>query len=225
MTDRLPLFALGTVLFPGLVLPLHVFEERYRALVRDHGDDGAFGVVAIKRGWEIGDTSAPELHDIGCVADIRQITAHPDGRFDLVTVGRRRFRITGLHSDVAPYLIADIEWLDPSDSAPIQRQDTSEDDALVPSLLEQFQRYLELIRTDGGAAGEQMPDDPTVLSYLIAATAILTLDDRQRLLACETTRDRLLAERQLLARETTLLRHVRAVPVPLSDYATPASDN
>jgi uncharacterized protein len=223
MTDRLPLFALGTVLFPGLVLPLHVFEERYRALVRDHADDGSFGVVAIKSGWEVGDTSSLELHDVGCVAEVRQITTHPDGRFDLVTVGRRRFRTTAVHDDVAPYLIAEIEWIDPSDTPPMGTPD--EDDALVPVLLGQFQRYLELIRTDGAIAGEQMPDDPTVLSYLIAATAVLTLDDRQRLLACETTRERLLAERRLLARETTLLQHVRAVPVPLAEYSTHPSDN
>jgi Lon protease-like protein len=224
-TERLPLFALGTVLFPGLVLPLHVFEERYRALVRDHGDGGTFGVVAIKRGWEVGDTSGLELHDVGCVADIRQITAHPDGRFDLVTVGRRRFRITGLHSDVAPYLIAEVDWLDPADSAPAQRTGETDEDALVPGLLDQFQRYLELIRTDGATAGEQLPDDPTILSYLIAATAILTLEERQKLLAYETTRERILAERRILGRETTLLRQVRAVPVPLSEYATIPSDN
>ena len=184
--------------------------------------------------WEVGDTSSLELHDVGCVADIRQITAHPDGRFDLVTVGRRRFRITGLHSDVAPYLIADVDWLDPIEATPAQRTTATDrdapdpetdDDALVPGLLEQFQRYLELIRTDGAAAGEQMPDDPTILSYLVAATAILTLDDRQRLLACETTHDRIIAERRLLTRETTLLRHVRAVPVPLSEYSTQPSDN
>jgi uncharacterized protein len=223
MSDRLPLFPLGTVLFPGLVLPLHVFEERYRALVRDRRDDGTFGVIAIKRGWEVSDGRAPELHDVGCVADIRQLTEHSDGRYDLITVGRRRFRVTGLHTDVAPYLIADVEWIDQDDtvSGPVD----AETEKLVPGLLERFQRYLELIRTDGHAAGEQLPDDPAVLSYLIAATAILSLDDRQTLLACRTTRDRLIAERRILARETTLLRHVRAVPAPMSEYATDASDN
>jgi Lon protease-like protein len=223
MTDRLPLFPLGTVLFPGLVLPLHVFEERYRALVRDRRDDGTFGVIAIKRGWEVGEGHAPELHDIGCVADIRQLTEHPDGRYDLVTVGRRRFLVTKLHTDVAPYLIADIEWIDPDgDAAAPADADTEH---LVPGLLERFQRYLELIRTDGRAAGEQLPDDPAVLSYLIAATALLSIDDRQKLLACRTTRERLLAERRLLARETTLLRQVRAVPAPMSEYATDPSEN
>jgi Lon protease-like protein len=223
MTERLPLFPLGTVLFPGLVLPLHVFEERYRALVRDRRDDGTFGVIAIKRGWEVSDGRAPELHEIGCTADIRQITEHSDGRYDLVTVGRRRFLVTKLHTDVAPYLIADIEWIDQDDT--IAEPTDADTERLVPGILERFQRYLELIRTDGHVAGEQLPDDPAILSYLIAATALLSLDDRQKLLACRTTRERLMAERRLLARETTLLRHVRAVPAPMSEYATDPSDN
>jgi len=108
MTARLPLFPLGTVLFPGLVLPLHVFEPRYRDLVRDllalpAGQAREFGVVAIQRGWEVGaeavagDATAPAtsatltLHEVGCTAEIRQVTELPDGRFDLTTVGRRRF--------------------------------------------------------------------------------------------------------------------------------------
>jgi Lon protease-like protein len=230
MTDRLPLFTLGTVLFPGLVLPLHIFEERYRALVRDRSDAGMFGVVAIKRGWEVGDSSSVELHDIGCTAEIRQITEHSDGRYDLVTVGRRRFRVTGVHTDVAPYLVGDIEWIDPAPEPGDATVTTparveTDDDKLVPGLLEQFQRYLELLRTDGNPAFEQMPDDPGVLSYLIAATAMLTVDDRQQLLGCRTTRERMLAERRMLGRETALLREVRAVPAPLNDFATPPSPN
>ena len=227
MTERLPIFALGTVLFPGLVLPLHVFEERYRALVRDRRDDGTFGVVAIKHGWEVGESQELDLHDVGCMAEIRQITEHHDGRFDVVAVGRRRFLITKLHTDVAPYVIADIDWLDDSDNGAITPTADADPatDALIPGILAQFQRYLELIRTDEQLATEQLPDDPTVLSYLLAATAILTLDDRQRLLSLRTTRERLMAERRLLGRETALLQHVRAVPVPLSQYAIDPSDN
>src|ERR1044071_6464285 len=107
MSERLPLFPLGSVLFPGLVLPLHIFEERYRALVRhllrDDETESAFGVVAIQQGWEVaaadggdrptGGHTSVTLHDIGCTAELRQVTELPDGRFDIVTVGRRRFRV------------------------------------------------------------------------------------------------------------------------------------
>lgn len=240
MSERLPLFPLGTVLFPGLVLPLHVFEERYRALVRHLiGDDdettGIFGVVAIQRGWEVAagadragtasDTSVT-LHEVGCSAEVRQMTAHPDGRFDLVTVGQRRFRIETVHADDAPFLLADVEWIDaPGGSAAAQAVDDGTAERLVPGLLDLFQRYLELIRTDGRHGGEQLPDDPTILSYLIGATAVLALDERQRLLAEPTTVERLRLERRLLSREMGLLRQVRALPMPLGDLAATPSPN
>lgn len=233
MSERLPLFPLGTVLFPGLVLPLHVFEERYRALVRHliRGDNdyGAFGVVAIRLGRETvqGDTAIDgtptdeaetTLHQIGCTAEIRQLTAHPDGNFDLVTVGRRRFRIRELHRGATPYLEADIDWIDEPDA-------DARAELLVPGLLDLFQRYLQVIRTDGGDGGEQLPDDPAVLSYLIAATAVLAVDDRQQLLAAVTPADRLALERRLINRELVLLRELSALPIPLGDLAAASSDN
>jgi uncharacterized protein len=245
VTDRLPLFPLGTVLFPGLVLPLNVFEERYRRMVRDlvtlgEGPPGAFGVVAIRRGWEVeraapdsatavtssADTPIPAsqslsltLYDIGCSAEIRQITEHPDGRFNLVTVGRQRFRIHAVDTDTGPYLIGDIEWL------PESAGDAGVADRLAPAVLAVFRRYLRMIRTDQSEAEEQLPDDPTVLSHLVAATAALTLDDRQRLLAASDTATRLRAERSLLSREVALLSQVRAVPVPLAELGTSPSPN
>jgi Lon protease-like protein len=222
----MPLFPLGTVLFPGLVLPLQVFEERYRALVRDlinrpEGTPGGFGVVAIQRGWEVdhhsGTTASLILHEVGCTAEIRQLTEHPDGRFDLVTVGRRRFTIRHIEPTAAPYLVADVDWLDESDGPP------GEADRLVPGVLDLFQRYLQLIRP--AQAGEQLPDDATLLSHLIAATAALPLADRQALLAAPDTVSRLKAERTLLGREVVLLNQVRAVAVPLSELAVSTSPN
>ena len=244
MTERLPLFPLGTVLFPGLVLPLHVFEERYRALVRHLTSDDAtgrtFGVVAIRLGRETGGGAAVldtgdlagaavvdtgqrgtadiTLHQVGCTAEIRQMTSHPDGRFDLVTVGRRRFRIHELFPDDEPFLQADVEWI--SEPEADQRAER-----LVPGLLELFRRYLELIRTDGHHGTEQLPDDPAVLSYLIGATTVLALDDRQDLLAADSIADRLALERRLLNRELVLLREINALPVPLGDLAVAFSDN
>jgi Lon protease-like protein len=222
----LPMFPLGTVLFPGLVMPLTVFEERYRALVRHllalpDGTPREFGVVAIQRGWEVdhhaGDSATLTLHEVGCSAEIRQVTEHPDGRFDLVTVGRRRFAIRKIEPNVAPYLIADVEWLDEPEGPP------GEADRLTPGLLDLFQRYLRLIRPD--EAGEQVPDDPVVLSHLIAATAALPLTERQALLAAPDAASRLRTERRLLGREIGLLRQVRAVPVPLPELAVATSPN
>jgi uncharacterized protein len=226
VTIALPLFPLGTVLFPGLVLPLHVFEERYRALVRDimalpDGTPREFGVVAIQRGWEVdhhsGTSTSLTLHEVGCVAQVRQITEHPDGRFDLTTVGHRRFSIDRVDSDREPYLVAEVTWLDEPPGDP------DEIDRLTPTVLDLFQSYLRLVRP--AQLGEQVPDDPAVLSHVIAATAALSLEERQTLLAAADTGSRLRAERALLRREVSLLRQVRAVPVPLAELAVATSPN
>ncbi|MET8907035.1 LON peptidase substrate-binding domain-containing protein [Micromonospora sp. NPDC004551] len=234
MTARLPVFPLGTVLFPGLVLPLHIFEERYRALVRHlvglpEGAAREFGVVAIQAGWEVAPAGPPgrsapaggevTLHEVGCTAELRQVTELPDGGFDIVTVGRRRFRIAEVDDAAAPYLTAEVEWLpEPTGTDEVA-------DLLAARVISVFRQYLGLVRPDPQEISEQLPEDPTVLSHLVAATAALTVDDRQRLLAIDDTAGRLRAELRLLNRETTLLRQVRAVPVPLSELAGPPAPN
>jgi uncharacterized protein len=234
VTSRLPVFPLGTVLFPGLVLPLHIFEDRYRDLVHHlqslpDGTPREFGVVAIRQGWETLPSSGPAgptrletpvaLHEVGCTAELRQVTELPDGRFDIVTVGRRRFRIERVDADRSSYLTAAVEWL----PEPSGREELA--DLLAPRVLAVFRQYLALIRDDEHEIGEQLPDDPTVLSHLVAATAALTVEDRQRLLATADTAERLRAELRLLNREAALLRQIRAVPVPLPELAVPASPN
>jgi Lon protease-like protein len=236
VSARLPVFPLGTVLFPGLVLPLHIFEERYRALVRElvaSPEDGPheFGVVTLRRGVEApapeteeGPATEPpvpvaadDLYPVGCTAELRQVTELPDGRFDIMTVGRRRFSIRDVRQGDEPYLTAQVEWL-PDETADATAE------ALAPRALAAFRTYLDLLRPDSEAL-DAVPADPTVLSHLIAATAQLTTDERQFLLAAPDTASRLRAELKLLNREAGLLARVRAVPVPLSDLARPASPN
>ncbi|MEU4567277.1 LON peptidase substrate-binding domain-containing protein [Micromonospora sp. NPDC023956] len=234
MTARLPVFPLQTVLFPGLVLPLHIFEERYRALVRHllalpEGTPREFGVVAIERGTEVApsapaDGSPPglagmTLYEVGCTAELRQVTELADGGFDVVTVGRRRFRLAGIDEHTAPYLTADVQW------RPEPEEADESTGLLAARVIAIFRRYLALIRPDPEAIAEQLPDDPTVLSHLVAATAALTVADRQRLLAIDDTAGRLRAELRLLNREAALLRQVRAVPVPLRELSSPPAPN
>ncbi|AGZ40309.1 LON peptidase substrate-binding domain-containing protein [Actinoplanes friuliensis] len=232
----IPVFPLGTVLFPGLVLPLHIFEERYRSLVRDlvastDDEPHEFGVVTLRHGWEVaapdGDAERPadetpitvdQLYAVGCTAELRQVTELPDGRFDIVTVGRRRFRVVAITADTQPYVTAEVEWLpDEEVTDPVST-------LLAPRALAAFRTYLDLLRPDSEVL-DQVPDDPTVLSHLIAATAQLTTDERQELLAAPDTATRLRTELRLLNREAGLLAKVRAVPVPLSDLARPVSPN
>ncbi|HCT77061.1 MAG TPA: peptidase S16 [Micromonosporaceae bacterium] len=227
MTGTLPLFPLGTVLFPGLVLPLHIFEDRWRALVRYLRDlpDGTpreFGVVAIDRGLEVMppptdgvSTSEVVVHEVGCVAQVRQITEHADGRFDIVTVGARRFRITGFIPTQFPYPVAGVEWLPEPEPDAIA-------DSLVPRVIASFREYLGVLR---GGPDDRLPDDPVVLSHLVAATASLTVADRQALLSAPDPATRLRGELKLLARETALVREIRAVPATLAQLGPTPSQN
>lgn len=117
MTDdaertELALFPLHTVLLPGVALPLHIFEERYRLMIgRCVERHDPFGVVLIRQGREVGSGNT-RLADIGTIARIRQASRYADGRMDVVTVGGRRFRIDELHAAREPYLTAEVTLLD-----------------------------------------------------------------------------------------------------------------
>jgi Lon protease-like protein len=256
MSELLPLFPLGTVLFPGMVLPLRVFEERYRQMVADllAKPEAAreFGVVAIRKGREVAtdsapdSDSAPELHEIGCVARLRESTRHPDGRFDLVTIGTRRFRLLRT-DDSLPYYQGEVEELPeqvlpeqapsdqaPSDQAPSDqapkdqapsdqapKDQSGRDEAAkaawaVQSVQAAFRDYLNALADRAGAVVRvaEIPDDPILLSYVVAAGMIIDLPERQALLAAPHAVARLKAERSLLTRERAMLRLTTSRPAP-----------
>ncbi|CAA9267914.1 MAG: Uncharacterized protein, similar to the N-terminal domain of Lon protease [uncultured Blastococcus sp.] len=132
MGDLIPLFPLGSPLFPGVVLPLQVFEPRYRRLVADlvalpaGSDRRFFGVVAIRQGWEVERVAPAEaLYDVGTTALLRAVTPQPDGGFRIVTVGGDRFRLLDVHAgDDPPYLEAEVEWLADEEAAEEAAGDT-----------------------------------------------------------------------------------------------------
>jgi Lon protease-like protein len=210
MSQLLPLFPLGTVLFPGMVLPLRVFEERYRRMVADlleQPEPREFGVVAIRKGREVGAESIHELYDIGCVATVREVVPHEDGRYDLVAVGARRFRL--LRADrTLPYFQGEVEYLPEADDA----------GGAPPAAAIQaaFRDYLNALADQAGAVIRvaDIPDDPVMLSYVIAAAMIIDLPERQGLLAAPDCASRLKAERQLLTRERAMLRATTSRPAP-----------
>ena len=222
MTEKMPLFPLGAVLFPGLVLPLHIFEDRYKELVRDLVDGPEprrFGVITIREGRETGIDGVSALHEIGCTATLRDVTEVDDGEYDIVTVGSDRFRLHGI-DDSRPYLTGDIELLD----------EPAGDDAaagLAAAAVQQaFRAYLNTIADQGAATitVPELPDEPILLSYLVAASMIIELNDRQDLLAQSDALLRLNAERALLVRETAILRELGSTPAP-DLRSTPYSPN
>jgi Lon protease-like protein len=210
MSQSLPLFPLGTVLYPGLVLPLHIFEERYRELVRDLLDGPEpqqFGVIAIREGRETGVAGVRALHEIGCTAILRQVDEQEDGRYNLVTVGADRFRLLRL-DDSRAYLQAEVDLL-PDDTG-----DEAAAGLAVTAVQEAFLAYLEVLAQRGATRVNvpELPDEPVLLSYVVAASVVADLHDKQALLAEPDALRRLTAERTLLLRETTLLRALTSMP-------------
>jgi len=216
MSDLLPLFPLTTVLFPGMRLPLHVFEERYRLMVaqlQQQPEPQQFGVIAIRKGRETGVHGVASLYEVGCVATVRQITPHADGRFDLATVGADRFRLLRV-AEGMPYYRGEVELLEdePSEGeAPLK-------DA-VAKVQASFRGYLNALSDRGGGVVgvAELPDEPDLLSYVVGAAMIIDLPERQSLLAAPNALERLRLERSLLSREAAILRATTSRPAP--DYA------
>jgi Lon protease-like protein len=258
---ELPLFPLNTVLCPGIALPLHVFEDRYRALVRHCLETTSpFGIVLIREGREVG-AGAISFSGIGTIAEIRDAGRRDDGRFDLLVVGTRRFGIRRVLDGRGPYLVADVAILDERVGDPAIAQQ------LATSATRRFVTYLELLQPRSGETSEDIdvrvevetepddgddddeeaeddeseasdeasdanaeadapgaeppadaaekrrrrrrvliPDDPTVLSHLLAGILQIELPRRQALLELGTTEERLQTLLGLIDREILLLR-------------------
>jgi uncharacterized protein len=212
---ELPLFPLQTVLYPGLPIPLHVFEDRYRKMFRRILDgERRFGVVAIVKGRDI--DAGATYHPVGCVAEVAKVDRHADGRLDVVARGRSRFRIDGV-VQAAPYIVAEVSEL-PEATGEAAEQRTVKAGRL-------FTRYVDTLLRMAGQQAEpiDIPDDPVAASYLVAAGLQVDLADKQRLLTIPSASERLAAEASLLRRELVLLEHLRvAGPAPT---ATPFSVN
>lgn len=226
MAETLPLFPLGTVLMPGASLPLHVFEPRYRQLTMDlvtgmiPGKE--FGVIAVREGWLPDQHGIHGLHRVGCTAELRDVRKLPDGRFDIVTRGTRRFRLLELDADSKPYLLGTVAWL----------PDVAEEGVPVESMvgLEAAARAAHQRYCQTAWQSEEWREPATdvttdTLPHLLAADCLLPMRDRQLLLEQTCPAQRLRMVRALLAREATLLSELRAVPAPLSSYASEFGEN
>jgi uncharacterized protein len=234
VAETIALFPLDYVLLPGVPMPLHVFEPRYRRLIADVGTRGSFGVVlgnaAIRRSTqpvapargtcEPADTARaqPMVAAVGTLAEIIEYDGFPDGRCDLLTAGTRRFRILETDAVSQPYLQARVEFLDePAGANP---------DTELTRARPLISRYLNaLARLTDHGLNPELADEPVCASYQVASLIQLTNDDRQDLLCHETAADRLGAVVTVLRRELALLSATRAVPVPSQALHLPASMN
>ena len=204
-TATLPLFPLGSVLFPGMLLPLHIFEPRYRLLLqRVVQADQPFGIVLISSGPEVGGPAAP--HRIGTTARVVGTTPLPGGRSFIIVRGERRFAIEAIDAEREPYLIGEVRYLDEDDGA-----DAAE---LADRAADSFGQYLTgIISTSNDARsevplGELRDGTPAEVSYRIAGGLGIDATERQRLLETERVAARLESVIRLLERENVLLKEL-----------------
>jgi Lon protease-like protein len=209
--DVIPVFPLSHVLLPGMPLPLHIFEPRYRELLTDiSGGPGtpSFGIVSLTRGSEVGTNGValePEFAEVGTIAEVLEVQPYDDGASDLLTVGSRRFRINEL-VEGKPYLQADVEYFDESDG-PMPSQLCS----VVTGLESTHARMIYDLT--GRRNDDTLPTDANQLSYHLAAQLPLTSEDRQMLLEEPTAAARLARTAVLLRREIALLQATRTIAV------------
>lgn len=208
------MFPLGTVLVPGMALPLHVFEPRYRRLVEDClAGSGEFGVVLIERGSEVG--GGDVRTSVGTVVRIVEAAVFPDGRYALGCVGTRRIRVADWLDD-DPYPRAEVEdWPDPASPPPANRLEV-----VAARLRRVLALHSELGDPTPAAATWQPGDDPELASYQAVALCPFGPADRQALLAAPGVAERLDLLEALLVDDEDLL----AARLAVEGEVGPAAD-
>ena len=235
MDESLPLFPLTTALVPGLVLPLHIFEPRYRLMVEElldkPEDEREFGIVAFRESHSLApkqpspgdgpdDGASPnepsaedaELYPVGVSAVIRQAERREDGRYDIVTIGSRRFRIENVDRS-APLVRASVTFL------PEPEIDSDDPHVMVAvqAAMQAFDKYRSVLggrlnEADDNDDDDQVPADPSVLSYLITAALVVDGSTRQKLLAAPDAIARLRLGTRVLSSESALISAFGAIP-------------
>lgn len=199
----LPLFPLHTVLFPGMHLPLHIFESRYKQMINlCMEEDKQFGVVLIHRGSEaLGPLAEP--HFIGCTARILEVQPLGEGRLNITTIGEHRFRIHSLCDD-NPYLVGEVELYPFAGSDP---------DQLLPAakqLASKVRRYIDLLNEIEQVEldPENLPQNPLTLSHYAAALLQMPPDEKQSLLESPSVLELVNSTDKIYIREIAFLRAI-----------------
>ncbi|MBM9460496.1 LON peptidase substrate-binding domain-containing protein [Nocardioides sp. zg-536] len=209
MADELPMFPLNAVLYPGVSLPLRVFEDRYRALVHhllriDDPTERLFGSVAIREGYEVGDHGAQSLFRVGVRLQLTDVEAHADGTFDVLAVVRDRIQLDRLRrTDSFP--VGEVTAVpEPHHEVPASVAEEAR------AVFAAYRYVLDDIA--GDPLPGPLPEDPTYLSWTIAASVPLPLAERQGLLEATDTTERLLLITALLRAELRMMNVLPSLP-------------
>lgn len=185
--NHLPLFPLPLVALPNEFLPLHIFEDRYRQMLKDvEGERNTFGITFFDP--ETSFIDKPALETIGCAVEIRQSETLPDGRSNILTLGLVRYRLLEYIDSGEPYLRGDVNFFE---DAP---EDANAVDPLADEVFDLFERMAKAAFKMGGGRGrlpEIQRSDPETLSFLITAAFNFDNDKKYSLLKLTSTSERL----------------------------------
>lgn len=208
-SGALPMFPLSTVVFPGVSVPLHVFEDRYRALVHHllREPDPArrlFGSVAIREGYEVGDHGAQSLYRVGCLLQLTEVEPLADGGFEVVAVGRGRLRLDRLET-TGEFPAGHVTEL-PEGTVPVPEEVLNRARAVFTA----YRAAVAAYRPDPFSG--TLPQDADYLSWTLSAVAPLPMAERQSLLEADDTLERLELVTDLLRAELRAMNVIPSLP-------------
>lgn len=186
--ERLPIFPLPVVLFPGVPMPLHIFEIRYRQMLDDiRVGNNIFGLSFFDSANS--ELDHPPVGHVGCAAEVRDIQSLPEGRSNIFTVGLARFRIESFADEGDPYLVAAVSFFEDA---------TEDDEVLGPLANNAANMFMRIARAVSvlSDARNSLPDlpetDPQQLSFFMTAAVEMEMNEKQELLEIRHTSERLI---------------------------------
>ncbi|MDQ3668635.1 MAG: LON peptidase substrate-binding domain-containing protein [Acidobacteriota bacterium] len=196
---ELPLFPLPIVLFPGVPLPLHIFEPRYRRMLDDiQVGNNFFGLSYFDS--SVSDTELPPAGHIGCVAEVTETQLLPDGRSNILTIGLIRYRVEDYVQRGDPYLVAKVIFFEDEQESDEQLNQSSQD---VAETFTRIARAVRIINDERASLPDISGTEPQRLSFLVAAAMEMDADLKQELLEVRFTSERLQRLSDMLARAVT----------------------
>ncbi|HWN98690.1 MAG TPA: LON peptidase substrate-binding domain-containing protein [Blastocatellia bacterium] len=185
--EELPIFPLATVLFPGAILPLHIFEDRYKQMMRHAVEHGGLFGLSYRSDASVGEETPPELGSIGCVAKIHAVMPLDEGKMNIISTGVVRYKILSIHQ-LEPFLVARVAPVtdDLEPGADLNR--------IFDEMADMCREFLEAAQAldeSGAFLGQDLPEDPEAFSLLVSSALPIDNDSKQTLLEITSTRSRL----------------------------------
>jgi Lon protease-like protein len=198
-TEKLAIFPLATVLFPGAILPLRIFEERYKALMQYAIENGGVFGLSYRSDAFVGRETPPEVGSIGCIAKINAVVPLEEGKMNVISTGVVRYRVLAI-IQTTPYLLARVEPVADDLEPGADLNQTFED---IVGICKKFLDAAQALNEANAPITQDLPEDPEAFSLLVSSALPIDNDSKQALLEMTSTRLRLTRLRSQVTRALT----------------------